>query len=47
MKFIKTQYRFDPETLSYRKIEKSFFNWFLKSFLPQSAIAIILGIGLF
>jgi len=47
MKFKKTQYRFDPETLSYKKIETSLFSWFLKTLLPQSAIAIILGIFFF
>ncbi|MCK5535898.1 MAG: M23 family metallopeptidase [Bacteroidales bacterium] len=47
MKFIKTQYRFDPETLSYQRIDSDFFSWVLKTLLPQSAIAIILGIALF
>ncbi len=47
MKFRKTQYQFDPESLSYTLIERDFFSWVLKTLLPHSALATVLGVALY
>lgn len=43
----KSKYQFNPETLSYKKVEFNFLEDVLKKFLSQTAISILIGIGLF
>ena len=43
----KSKYHFNPETLSFKKIEFSFIDDFLKKILSQTAISLFIGFALF
>jgi murein DD-endopeptidase MepM/ murein hydrolase activator NlpD len=43
----KNKYRFNPETLTYEKDNRNFYNKILRSFLPKFIIAAVLGILMF
>lgn len=43
----KNKYQFQPETLTFKKVEFNFIEHFLKKFLTQSAVSLVIGAVLF
>jgi len=43
----KSKYQFNPDTLSYKKVEFNFVEDFLKKILSQTGVSILIGVGLF
>ena len=44
---LKSKYQFNPETLSYKKVEFNFLEDFIKKFLSQTVVSLLIGIVLF